>query len=156
VNRAQPNSNSGTAASLFVRSENLLILPDDRRTLVEFDLPPIPAHCSLTGADLRLFATSASGGRTIDVYALAGPWTETGVTWSNQPATAGPATAGASGTGWRTWDTTSAVAAMYSGTNNGFLVRDRNEGALVAQTQQYQSREGSPDSQDPELALTFG
>lgn len=158
VNAGQPNTNAGSGSTLFVESVllNLPILVGNRRALVQFSLPAIPSHCDVTAATLKLYATSSSSGRTIDVYRLAGPWTEGGVTWNNQPSTTGSAASAASGTGTRSWDVTSQVQAMYSGANNGFLVRDSSEGSLTSRVQAYQSREGSPDSQDPVLEVTFG
>jgi hypothetical protein len=49
---------------------------------------------------------------------------------------------------------------MYSGTNNGFLVRDAEESGAGAE-QSFQSREQAPDQsveahKPPELVITFG
>lgn len=54
------------------------------------------------------------------------------------------------------WNVTAQVATMYSGTNDGFVVRDSDETSLTAKLQTYQSREGILDAQDPELEVTFG
>jgi hypothetical protein len=43
---------------------------------------------------------------------------------------------------------------MYSGTNNGLLVRDESESAGSLQDHVYQSREGGTN--DPELVINFG
>ncbi len=48
---------------------------------------------------------------------------------------------------------TSLVATMYSGTNNGFLVRDSG-GALLAPENTFESREAA--SNKPELVITYG
>jgi hypothetical protein len=43
---------------------------------------------------------------------------------------------------------------MYSGSNDGFLLKDQTEGAGGAgQTQTYDSRE---NTNDPQLVITFG
>jgi hypothetical protein len=153
VDQNNPNSNFGSNANLFVTSRNA---SRNRRTLVRFNLPSIPSGCSLTGSSLRLFSTAASAGRTIDLYRAGGSWTEAGVTWNTAPATAGAATSRAAATGNLYWDATGQVQAMYSGTNNGFLLRDQTEDAAGNRQQTYQSRDGTPDTQDPELRVTWG
>jgi hypothetical protein len=158
VDQGQPAANFGSGNTLSVESSavNLISLLGNRRTLVQFSLPSLPQFCSVTSATLTLQATSAANGRTIQAFQANGSWTETGVTWNNQPATSGSAATSASGSGARTWTVTSQVQGMYSGTNNGFLLKDSSEGAALPQTQTYQSREGTPDSQDPQLSITFG
>jgi hypothetical protein len=157
VDSLSASSNFGTATDLSVRPAQVLVL-SQRRALVQFSLPAVPSHCTLTAAALRLYATGPGSGRTIEAWRLNGSWTETGVTWNNQPATTGTASSSASlsGAGFQSWNVLSQVQAMYSGTNNGFLVKDSADSAVLSVTQTYQSRNGTPDSQDPELRLTFG
>lgn len=143
-------SNFGTATQLHVRSDTL----GNRRTLVRFALPAVPPYCTVTSALLRLNASSGSNGRTLEAVRVAGAWTEIGVTWSNQPATTGTAITASSGTGWREWSVTAHVQAMYSGTNHGWLVADASEGALLAASQAFSSREAA--SNVPELVVSFG
>lgn len=150
VDELIPVVNHGTEPSLFIRSGLL----QDRRTLVSFSLPPIPARCSVTLASLRLFAKSAEGARSLEAYRAAATWTETGVTWNNQPGTAGSPSTTSSGTGWRAWTVTTQVQSMYSGSNYGFLVKDSIEDEVVPSTQDLSSREGA--SNLPELLITFG
>jgi hypothetical protein len=123
------------------------------RALVRFALPAIPAGCQVTDARLRLYASSFKEGRTIQALQLSGPWTETSVAWSNQPATAGAAASAASRDGWVEWTVTPQVKGMYSGANHGFLVRDSAEGG-GGLDQQFHSREKSPD-EPPELTVTY-
>jgi hypothetical protein len=150
VNQSSANQNFGTASDLFVESKSG---NQNRRTLVGFNLPAVPTGCAVTGATLRLFSTAAVNGRTLDAYRAAGAWTEPGVTWNNQPATSGTAASAASGTGWRAWAVTPQVLEMYSGTNHGFLIRDRTENATSAAEQKFDSRE---NTNRPQLLLTFG
>lgn len=143
-------TNIGTAATVTVRASNLA----NRRMLVSFTLPTAPSTwCSATAATLRLNASSATTGRTIEVYRAAASWTEAGVTWNNQPATTGTAATAASATGWVTWTVTSQVQAMYSGSNNGFVVRDQTESGILTSDQVYGAREGA---NDPELIVAWG
>jgi hypothetical protein len=150
VAQSSPNQNFGIASDLFVESKSG---NQNRRTLVGFNLPSVPTGCTVTGATLRLFSTAAINGRTLDTFRAGGAWTETGVTWNNQPATAGAATSTASGTGWRAWSVAPQVLEMYSGTNHGFLIRDRTENAPSGIEQKFDSRE---NVNRPQLLLTFG
>src|SRR5918997_2671304 len=99
-----------------------------------------------------MFAKSAAGGRTLQVLRLGGSWTEGDVTWANQPATTGSAVTTTSGTGYREWNVAGMVQGMYTGSNNGFLVRDASENQDAEQ--QFDSREASTNR--PQLVLKFG
>jgi len=154
VDENAPTANFGGGANLLVRSR---FNNRNQRALVRFNLPSIPSGCSLKGASLKLFASVFDPGRTIDVYRAGGAWAEGTVNWNTAPATAGAATSRASAAGNLYWDTTAQVQAMYSGTNDGFVVRDQTESAPGPGAQQtYQAREGTPDTQDPELRVSWG
>jgi large repetitive protein len=152
VDQGSPSSNYATDAVLKVRSK---IGSINARALVRFTLPALPANCTVTLARLRLYSPSAVTGRTLQALRVNATWAENTVTWTNQPATTGTAATVASGTGWREWTVTSQAAAMYSGANNGFLVRDATEGAIVSPEQNLHAREKASDN-PPELVLTFG
>jgi hypothetical protein len=143
-------SNHGSDGVLKVESKQ----GDNARALVRFELPQLPAGCVVTQASLQLHAGSATGGRTLQALRIASPWTEAGVTWSNQPAVSGTAATTTSGSGYRTWTVTEQVDAMYSGANHGFLVRDAAENG-GGQLQGLHSREKGTDN-PPRLVLTLG
>jgi parallel beta-helix repeat protein len=123
------------------------------RALVSFGLPVIPSGCQVVDVKLRLYASSYKEGRTLQALALAAPWSEGGVTWSNQPAASGAAAEAASVSGYVEWSVTSQVRDMYAGANHGFLIRDSAEGGGGI-LQGFHSREKAPD-QPPELVITF-
>jgi hypothetical protein len=153
VDQASPTTNFGAAAELRVRSQTG---SSNRRALIHFSLPSKPAGCLVSSAILRLYATAVASGRTIEAYRLSSAWTETGVTWNTPPpATVGSPATSASGSaaGWKEWNVTSQVDLMYSGSNNGFLLKDASESAPSAFEQVYQSEDGSPN--DPQLMITF-
>ena len=150
VGQNTPAATNGASPSLAVRSK----ASANQRALVHFALPAVPSGCMVTGANLRLNATSATKGRTVAAVALATPWTEGAVTWSNQPATTGATATTASGTGWRQWTVTAQVKTMYAGANNGFVIRDAGEGTGNA-AQSFGSREGGSGTA-PQLVVTFG
>jgi signal peptidase I len=148
VRQNQATSSYGTQTNMTVRSRNG---NRNRRALVRFTLPAVPARCQLESATLRLFATGSSSGRTVQVHAAGATWAET-VTWNTQPGTTGvPATA-TSGAGWRTWTVTSQVQGQLTGVNRGFVLRDAAESASGTQTQTYSTREGA---NPPQLVLTW-
>jgi hypothetical protein len=151
INQASASSNFGADAIIKVRSQSG---SNNNRALVRFALPAVPSGCTLTQAQLRLYAASSTSRRTLQALQINAAWTESGVTWTNQPATTGTAATTTSGTGYRAWTVTSQVAAMYSGTNNGFLIRDATENG-TGQEQQFHARERAPDN-PPQLVLTFG
>jgi hypothetical protein len=150
VDQLLPVLNHGSDTSLSVEALTL----SNRRALVRFTLPSIPKHCAVTTATLRLYATAATNGRTLQAYRAAASWTESTVNWSNQPATTGTAATAASGTGYRDWAVTTQVQAMYSGSNTGFIVKDSNEASPQPRTQTFSSREAA--SNRPQLVITFG
>ncbi|MHA6780363.1 right-handed parallel beta-helix repeat-containing protein [Pseudonocardia saturnea] len=144
-----PSQNYGTDSTLKVDSKS----GANARALVRFGLPALPPGCTVTGATLRLNAASAVSGRTLQALPVTGGWTENTVTWATQPATGGPAATTTSGSGYRQWTVTAQVLAMYSGANNGFLIRDAAENA-GGRLQGFRSREDS--SNRPQLVITFG
>jgi hypothetical protein len=148
VDENAPASNYGNAASLQVQSRQG---GRNRRTLVHF---PIPAGslCTVASATLRLWATSASGGRTLQAYEAAVPWTEGTVTWLTQPPTTGSPSTTTSAAGWIQFDVTSQVQSMLL-LNAGFLVKDASESQNPPATQQLSSSEAA--SYRPELVITL-
>ena len=102
-------------------------------------------------ATLRLYAASARTGRTLHALRVSAPWSEHQVAWDNQPETTGTAAAAASGLGYREWNVTSQVQAMYAEANNGILIRDAIEGQDAEQ--QFHSREKGESP--PQLVVRF-
>ena len=141
------SKNNGSDSNLKVMSKSGGAL----RSLVRFNLPTLPAGCVVDTATLRLFSTGYKTGRTLQALKVNASWTEGGVTWSNQPATTGTAATASSGAGWREWNVATQVAAMYSTTNNGFLIRDATENQDAEQ--QFSSREKGSDQ--PQLVIKF-
>jgi hypothetical protein len=85
-------SNFGTGTTLSVRSDVL----GDRRTFLRFDLSACAnvALARVTSASVQLYlSTAPSASRTYDLQRVTATWTESGITWNSQPATAASATA---------------------------------------------------------------
>jgi hypothetical protein len=78
------NTNFGTATTLLVK--NTSTLGNNRRTFLRFDITSVPGGVSK--ATLRLFGNHTTGTTLDSAFAVANStWTETGITWNNQPAT---------------------------------------------------------------------
>jgi hypothetical protein len=155
TDEAAVSTNHQTDLDLSVRSSSA----GNRRTWVRFDLPAVPARCDLVTAELRLYDRVPATGRTIDVYRgdpLGSPWTAANITWSNQPNGLGPAVGitTTSTPGWQQWVVTAHVQAQYTDGNNGFMLRDRTEGAGTTREQLYYDRQNA--SYAPVLVLTWG
>jgi hypothetical protein len=152
IDQASPGTNKGADSVLKVTSKSPNL---NTRGVVQFNLPALPSGCGVTGATLRLHNKSPVAGRTLEALQNNAAWTETGVTWTNQPATTGgAATATTPGSaGWMQWSVTSQVQAMYSGSNYGFKVRDQTEDGPGIE-QQFDSREASTNP--PELVIDIG
>src|SRR5262249_50434532 len=142
-----------------------------RRALLQFTVSSIPACATVTAADLQLKLTNvAKSARTHTVHRLTRSWTEAVVSWkSAQSATAwttpgadftATATA-ASATGTSSgvtlhWNVTADVAAFVGGSaaNNGWLVKDANEGSGGFEFQ-YASSENGTVALRPNLVVTY-
>jgi len=100
-----PNANRGGSTSLRIRN-NIKI------SHVRFNVPALPPSAEVTGATLRMYATTGSSCSLEVLRADNDIWGERTITWSNQPGSPGPVIASASqpATGYRDFDVTSAVA----------------------------------------------
>lgn len=161
VDEAAPSTNSGDATTIIVRSES----GKNKRVLARFDVSScsIPQGASVESSLLQLYTSNApDSDRTHDVFRVTGSWTEGGVTWDTQPTAADTATDSIS-TGtthgvWLEWTVTADVAAFVDGSaaNEGWLVRDANEGALVLGEQaDISSREHATSAEHPVLVIEY-
>ena len=103
------------------------------RALIRFQLPQaIPEGCVLS-ATLSLYSTEESAGAKAEVVRLASAWSESTVSWSNQPRRRSePGVARWSQDGYMHWNVTAQVEAMMAAGNHGFLLRDAAEGSEAA------------------------
>jgi hypothetical protein len=150
IDEHSPLDNKGDDSVLKIQSK----APSENfRGLVRFALPSdAPAGCVVESATLRLYSSSSETDRTLQALQLASGWAENDVTWGNQPATTGPAALATSGFGYREWNVTSQVQAMYAGANHGFLIRDASEDGPGAEQQLFSREKGESP---PELVVCF-
>jgi hypothetical protein len=150
----------------------------NRRIYLQFDLtqcsPTIPSSATVHGATLRLWVTAIdSSCRTLDIYPATSSWTETGVTWNNQPfgatinnpssgqtdaVTVGGASCTYTSTGqYVSWTVTPDVSGFISGSlaNNGWMIRDDVEDTSPAKTTSFGTSDAASVPQAPQLVVTY-
>lgn len=177
VRQASPTSNFGSLTSNTIASTSIA----NRRLYVWFDLsvcnPAIPATAIVRLATLRLWMTGvAASCRTIDVFRVTASWTESGITWNNQPfgtTLNNPARALASdtftigrpaacqnrsaGRYLMEANPTSDVAAFVAGTatNRGWMLRDDVEASSIAYTETASAKNLGSLARAPQLIVTY-
>ncbi|MCA9034040.1 MAG: DUF2341 domain-containing protein, partial [Planctomycetaceae bacterium] len=168
IDKSNAAANYGASTSLMVDHSGGSI--GDTRSLLQFDLSGIPTGATITGATLKLNATSITGTFNVDVYELTQAWSEgngigatdaanwddrqPGVGWGTAGGSFNPtpvSTLGAGTTGLHSWDITSLVQAWYNGSsvNNGVIIGSTNNGG---NTVTYDSSEGTTP---PELEILY-
>lgn len=152
---SSPDTKYGTNVSTGVSSQ----IGADSRVVLDFPVPTVPKHCSITVARLRLWTTSVSPtSRTINAYRVTpgSTWSEASVTWNALPTTTAdtpvPSTSLIGPNAWQEWIVTDLVKAMDPATERGFLLRDSSENAGSMQRQLYDSDEGT---NKPQLVITW-
>jgi hypothetical protein len=127
-------------------------------------------------ATLRLYLTAVPAVcRTLDLFRVAVTWTESGITWNNQPfgtTLNNPATGSRSASltvgtpvgcgnmvaGYVTGATvTSDVAAWVAGSasNFGWMIRDDTEGSATTRTATFSAKDLGTIAQVPQLVVTY-
>lgn len=158
VNQADPATQRGGSATLRVGAGTGAVAHAYLRFTT---LPTMANHCRITGATLRLYATSSQGPGPILVHRASTTWTSGGTTWNTvgRPAPAGAAAVGtaAGATGWHEWNVTTLVGELYAAApvDDGFLVKDAVETGAVRGTL-YESLDSLTVANRPQLVLTWG
>ena len=140
VDEAAPGTNNGTSARLRTDTS-----PDRREAFLRFAVNGLTG--SVTSAKLRLYASDGSSNGPA-VYAASNDWSETGVTWTNRPATIGGAVddlGAITKDTWVEWDVTPLVTG--NGTYTFAIIPTSSDGA------DFHSREGA---NKPQLVVTTG
>lgn len=131
------------------------------RSFVFFDLSAIPSNVIITDVKLylRQINSSYEGPNTLtfSVGRITGSWTETGVTWNNQPAMAAAdytslSCAAVSSDIWKYWTITNTIAAAYAGsTYTGIYLKGTNE-STNSNGKRFRSSE---NSYQPYLVVSY-
>lgn len=165
VDQDKENDNFGNKDYMKVSSSTQGQRQTNQRAFVRSDISSIPSGVTITSATLRLRLTGApSSSRTYEVHRVSAPWLELdpgGLTWNNQPAVAGSATATtATGTTdgvWLKWTVTADVQAFVSGSavNYGWRVKDVAEGSSQDYYARFATWEAAGTDDDPRLVVTY-
>ncbi|MCX7680588.1 MAG: DNRLRE domain-containing protein, partial [Anaerolineae bacterium] len=137
--------------------------PDGKivRSLVRFDLSSIPTGATINQATLRLYLVSSwdypNRTRTITTYRIGSSWSESGVTWNNQPSHAeafGSAGVTHGAWGWYAFDVTNLVRGWVNGTwpNYGIMLRGPEWSGTDSSWKSFATREST---YDPQLVITY-
>jgi hypothetical protein len=174
VNQASATTNSGTATTMDSQSGSSA----NRRVYLRFDLtlcsPAIPSTATIKLGTLRLYATVIPAAcRTEDLFRTAASWTESGITWNNQPfgtainnpssgsrtdaITMGPACQNTAAGYVNGWTVTSDLASWVAGstTNNGWMIRDDTEGSATTRTATFSAKNAANAARGPQLIVTY-
>ena len=178
VRQGSATSNFGTVTTNNIATQSGSL---NRRLYIRFDLtqcsPAIPSTATVRLATLRMYVSALPVVcRTVDVFRVTATWTETAITWNNQPfgtAINNPGSGSAVdafGAGTpvgcenRTANVyttggvvTSNVASFVAGTltNFGWMLRDDVEGSATAYTQTLSAKDLGTAAQAPQLVITY-
>src|SRR3989338_6162275 len=158
IDQDNEDDNNGNDSDLKVRSQSG---GKNKRAFIRFDFL-FPAGTTIESAVMKLFLDDApSSSRTYAVARSLSSWTETGITWNNQPITSSPITDSLS-TGtindvWLSWDVEDDVAGFVAGTfsNYGWGLFDTEENLATSREGKFGSRNENNESKRPVLEVPF-
>jgi len=172
VDENSKSTTHGSATTLSISS----LLSKNTRAFVRFDLskctPAIAASATVAQATMRLFLNlNPTSSRTYNVNRVTTPcpenattcWSESGLTWNNQPSvvatpTATLALSGSSAKTYYSLDLTTDVAGMVAGTvpNDGWRIADANEGSSLVSKITFEAKNttSNPDGA-PQLTVVY-
>jgi hypothetical protein len=154
-----PDANNGTLAEMNVDGDPT----QTNRAFVRFDVSSIPAGSTVGHATLKLCFASDPGteavGRTHELRLVTSSWTETGVTWNNQPTVSATVTASItvpSGAQCVSFTVTADVQAWVDGAANyGWRLADQDEVTPDSYLTTYAARENGSPGQRPNLNVPY-
>jgi hypothetical protein len=128
LNRYSGTTNYGTYSQLMVNYGSARAV----RGIVEFEgLSAIPQGSTVNSAEVELYSWANSPNDYFGIYRVTAAWSETSVTWSNQPAHFATAYVKVlvPSSGTYKWDVKTLVAEWVAGTypNYGFILKRDNE-----------------------------
>lgn len=129
-----------------------------KKSLLRFDLSPIPSGVTVHNARLMIYRIDAEGHRTVYVHRITRAWDEDEVTWDNFNDAYDPIAVGsfnAQGEGWKAVSVTSLVQDWISGNyvNYGLLLEDPSAGEDECET--YYSSEYEDTTLRPKLEICW-
>ncbi|MBI5302364.1 MAG: DNRLRE domain-containing protein [Chloroflexi bacterium] len=129
-----------------------------QRALLRFGLK-LPANYAILQAKLNVHVMTATSGTTrIGVHRLTGAWSQTAVTWNNQPGrTAMYDNVSVGGEGWYTWDVTKMVEEWHTDAqpDNGLVLMNTSENLSTINYRAFNSNEHLNRALRPYLQITY-
>lgn len=151
VESGSPGTNLGTSSNLFIQSSTTAASSfGDERSWLRFDLSSLPAGATITSATLEMFCWRTAGASLpAEVRGIPNDsWTETGITWNNQPdyttgAVLSTQTLAAGATNvWYGWDVTAFAQSEQAGDKLVSLVaKPVTEGAAATAGYGFDAKE---------------
>lgn len=163
VSAENPNTNYNNRDYLFVRSA---LIGGDARSFIKFDLRSIPPGSYIHSAILKVFMFDAPDSSRVMLChrVTESDWSESTITWNNQPGVAELVTSVATGTQNNVWLSlivtysvekfTSKDAAGYA-PNYGWRLRDESELSAFSKEWRMYSKEHSDSTKRPYLEVTY-
>lgn len=153
VRQDETNANFGNATALDVARFGEFLTVS--RSYLRFSLSSIPSKATIINGVLRLYLRTGAG-PTVDVsaYPVNAAWTETGMTWNNQPAVGAAQTVTPIGTsvGYKSLTLTTLVQKWLNGTTTNYGVSVRGPESSGNWSRTFDSRQGT---NDPELIVEY-
>jgi hypothetical protein len=145
VELTNPNTNHGSDQTLHVRvnwDSTNGIVTNLRRTYLKFDLSSLPSGTVIDSAILHIFR---SGDEDVpSVYSTTDNWTESGITWNNQPGSVDFVGNGVlEVSSWIHWDITSHAGSEFDGDKVLSVVLRFDSESGLFQHADFTSREGT-------------
>lgn len=154
IDSGSPHTNYGSAETLQVSGRL------QQRILLRFDLAAsLPTGAIIDSARLGFYLLATSGEARVQfiVAPLSAGWNEGTVTWNNAPAattpTSEPFWVAAALDSWQDEDVTPVVQALWSGANQGMLVRAVEGTPLFSRT--FESTERVRGTHPPRLIVNY-
>jgi hypothetical protein len=177
IDQSSPAANKGSSTAIQVQSR---ATSKNMRGFIRFDLakcaPAIAGTATVRTARLRLNLSAAptSGPRTYNLHRVTGPcpeaattcWTESGLTWNNQPTVAASPTStltlssSSTTSVYYTFDVTADVGAVIAGaaSNYGWRIADsaeENAGTILASFNSKDLATTAAPARAPELVVVY-
>jgi hypothetical protein len=154
-----PTSNWGTLERITAGSGSGNVV----RAYIQFSLTSLPTNAVITSARLSLYYwySITADVAPIGIYNVTGSWTETGVTWNNQPTFSTSVlytvnVPAAATNNFINWYITDLVKAWQNGTvaNYGVVLKDTDEATAEAWKRFYSSDWGTA-AERPKLIIVY-
>lgn len=158
VQENHPDQQKGSKSTMMVQSDS----NKDRRSFVTFDLSSIPSGSTILSATLSLHMKDApQQSRTLEAQRVNASWSQSTITWNNQPGVSGASSTTATGTTdgtWVTWDVTTDVQDIIqyqTAANYGWRIKDSSEDSSHNYVMKFDTREANSSDRHPRLIISY-